>query len=277
MKKHMLFPGGLRKAITFSYDDGVEQDIRLIEIFNKYNIKCTFNLNGFHLEAEERTYEAGRIHRPLARRRALEVYGGELGLDHEIAIHSYSHPHLTELTKEDCDYQIRHDRELLEALFQRRIIGSAYPFGAYNDTVVDVLAQNGIKYARTVESTHSFDIPADWLRMPATCHHNDPALFTLADKFTKGEPDEPWLFYIWGHSYEFESGNNWERIEELCRTVAGRDDIWYATNGEIYEYIEAYESLVISNNSIHNPSALTVWLNCEGEIMLQPNETKTLK
>ena len=36
---------GKLKAVTFSYDDGVTQDIRLIEIFNKYNLKATFNLN----------------------------------------------------------------------------------------------------------------------------------------------------------------------------------------------------------------------------------------
>lgn len=30
-----------RTAITFSYDDGVTQDIRLIELFNKYNLKAT--------------------------------------------------------------------------------------------------------------------------------------------------------------------------------------------------------------------------------------------
>ena len=33
------------KALTFSYDDGVEQDRRLVELFNKNNLKCTFNLN----------------------------------------------------------------------------------------------------------------------------------------------------------------------------------------------------------------------------------------
>ena len=31
----MRFPGGKAKALTFSYDDGIEQDIRLIEIFKK--------------------------------------------------------------------------------------------------------------------------------------------------------------------------------------------------------------------------------------------------
>ena len=36
---------GKNKALTFSYDDGVTQDKRLIEIFNKYGLKATFNLN----------------------------------------------------------------------------------------------------------------------------------------------------------------------------------------------------------------------------------------
>ncbi len=36
---------GLNKAVTFSYDDGVTQDIRLIEMFNRYGLKSTFNIN----------------------------------------------------------------------------------------------------------------------------------------------------------------------------------------------------------------------------------------
>lgn len=36
---------GKKKALTFSYDDAVSQDIRLIEIFNRYGLKCTFNMN----------------------------------------------------------------------------------------------------------------------------------------------------------------------------------------------------------------------------------------
>ena len=40
----LLFPGGRNKVFTLSYDDGVTQDRRLVEIFNKYSVKCTFNL-----------------------------------------------------------------------------------------------------------------------------------------------------------------------------------------------------------------------------------------
>ena len=43
------FPKGKRKALTLSYDDGVEQDIRLIENMKQHGLKGTFNLNsGLH-------------------------------------------------------------------------------------------------------------------------------------------------------------------------------------------------------------------------------------
>ena len=40
-----LFPGGKKKALTLSYDDGVTQDERLIDIMNQYKVKGTFNIN----------------------------------------------------------------------------------------------------------------------------------------------------------------------------------------------------------------------------------------
>ena len=54
------------------------------------------------------------------------------------------------------------------------------------------------------------------------------------------------LFYLWGHSYEFDNNNNWDHIEKICEKLANRDDIWYATNMEIYEYVTAYNSLIYS-------------------------------
>ena len=34
-----------KKAITFSYDDGVTQDIRLIELLNKYEERLNYHVN----------------------------------------------------------------------------------------------------------------------------------------------------------------------------------------------------------------------------------------
>lgn len=36
---------GKRKTLTFSYDDGVTQERRLVELFDRYGLKATFNIN----------------------------------------------------------------------------------------------------------------------------------------------------------------------------------------------------------------------------------------
>ncbi len=49
----MRFPGGRKKALTLSYDDGVEQDRRLMQIMDAHGLKGTFNLNSGEYAAEE--------------------------------------------------------------------------------------------------------------------------------------------------------------------------------------------------------------------------------
>ena len=52
-----------QKAVTFSYDDGIEQDRRLVEIFNRYGMKCTFNLNtGIQTQESQFEIEGMRLH-----------------------------------------------------------------------------------------------------------------------------------------------------------------------------------------------------------------------
>jgi hypothetical protein len=114
--------------------------------------------------------------------------------------------------------------------------------------------------------------------MPATCHHNDPRLMELARKFVE-KPHQylPQLFYLWGHSYEFEDNNNWNVIEEFTDYMSGREDtVWYATNLEIYEYIEDFNRLVsrVDGSAIHNPTARTIWFYLNKKIYsLKAGET----
>lgn len=277
MMMFMRFPQGKCKALTFSYDDGVEQDIRLMEIFNRHGLKGTFNINGNNLQEEERTYAPGQIHRCLARKRALEVYSGEMGQNHEIAIHGYTHPFLDRVPRNIATYEVMKDREQLEAIFGRIIRGCAYPMGTYSDMTVEVLHDCGIAYARTAVSTGNFAVPTDWLRMPATCHHNNECLFQLAETFVGEQPNyraTPWLFNVWGHAYEFEANDNWDRIETFCDKVSGRDDVWYATNIEIYDYVQAYHALQFSveGKMVRNPSCLPVWFDYGSIFKVEPGE-----
>ena len=58
-------------------------------------------------------------------------------------------------------------------------------------------------------------------------------MFELAEKFVNLKPEKPQIFYIWGHAYEFDIHNTWDKFEEFCKIVSGKDDVFYGTNKEI--------------------------------------------
>ncbi|MBQ4638899.1 MAG: polysaccharide deacetylase family protein [Clostridia bacterium] len=257
---YMAFPGFRRKALTLSYDDGVEQDIRLIEIMNKHGLKGTFNLNSGLYAKEGTVYPQGQVHRRMSRSQVTQVYKD---CGQEVAMHAYEHADLVGIPIDNVPYQIMKDKEQLEAQFGRIIRGFAYPYGTVNNQVANLLRDMGVAYARTVHSTHDFHLPSDWLQLPATCHHNDKKLMELAHRFVENAPyGRPWMFYLWGHSYEFEGDNNWHVIEEFAEYMGGRDDIWYATNIEIRDYVEAFKKLILSADGrrIFNPTSTTLYL-----------------
>ena len=261
----MRFPGGRAKCLTLSYDDGVVNDLRLAKLFKNKGLKCTFNLNsGTWTDREYDDYTG--THRRLTHEKAKELYADS---NFEVASHTVTHPHLEQLAIPDCTREILEDRRALERDFGTIVRGFAYPFGTYNDNVINSLRACGICYARTVWSSHNFDIPGDWLRLRPTCHHEDDRLKELTRHFVddKAMWGDPWLFYMWGHSYEFDFHDNWEIIEEFADRTSGRDDIWYATNIEVYDYVQAYKSLVfdIDMSRVYNGSALELWFEYDGK------------
>lgn len=218
-----------RKALTFSYDDGIEQDRKLVEIFNKYGMKATFNLNT-GIQTPESNFEIEGVYINRMKQEGLE----ELYRGHEIATHGLTHAAPTGMTKEQLDKEFLTDMSNIERIYGTYPVGMAYAYGCVDDEVVKYLKSIGIKYGRTVEASHSFEIPKEPLKLKATCHHDDDMLFELAEKFLKAEPkeNEQMLFYVWGHSYEFDVNNNWDRIEDFCKMMSGKADIFYGTNRE---------------------------------------------
>ncbi len=252
----MRFPGFKRKAFTVSYDDGTIHDIRMVETMMRHGIKGTLNVHSSALGTNASKLTTDSLVE------LIEKSG------FEIAVHGYRHLSLAQVDIGAATYDVMKDREVLEALFGRVIKGMAYANGSVNDEVVKMLENCGIEYSRTTVSTERFDMPTDWLRLPATCHHKNPKLMELARQFVEKEDEayfwrnKPLLFYVWGHSFEFDRENNWEILDELCEYVGGREDIWYATNGEIYEYQKAYNSLRFSAEGkiVHNPVATDVYI-----------------
>ena len=271
MHAYLRFPGFRKKALTLSYDDGMIFDRRLMEILDANGIKATFNLNSA-------TYGHPRR---FSREEAVALYKDA---PHEIACHGAHHISLSEVDSATATRDILLDRQDHERTYDRIVRGHAYANGDYNDQAVEVLRQCGIVYARTVDDSLSFEIPTDWLRLRPTCHHANPRLLDLLDKFLEEPPQGgswkrhcPRLFYVWGHSYEFNDQNNWEIIENFARLAGGHDSVWYATNIEIFEYIKDFEILVYSVDGtiVHNPTARTLWYFYNGEISsIAPGETK---
>ena len=256
---YMKLPGGKSKVFTLSYDDGVVQDIRFMEILGRNGLKCTFNLSSGRYVAED--YQRQRYYGRMRLSEAKELF---TNCGHELAVHGYSHGFLEQMRPEEIITEIIEDRRGIENDYGVLARGMAYPYGTYNDTVVDILKQCGLCYARTCKSIEKFTFPENWLTLHPTCHHKNPKLMEFARRFAEEKPrynNENWLFYVWGHSYEFDDMDDWGMMEEFCSYIGGREDVWYATNVEIYDYVQAYEGLQISvdRTIIHNPTATDVW------------------
>lgn len=278
----MRFPEGKEKAVTFSYDDGVRDDIKLIDIINRYGIKCTFNINsGFignntHLTADE-------------------VQKHILDNGHEVAVHGEIHRAPSCIRPIEGIRDVLDCRLYLERTFNVIVRGMAYPDSGITreictlkKDVKNYLKELDIAYSRSLGGdNNSFQLPSDWYEWIPTAHHTNPLIFDYIDEFVKINLSgkyvasrDPKLFYLWGHSYEFVRDNNWSLLESICERLGNKDDIWYATNMEIYNYTEAYKSLNYSADGtmIYNPTLLTIWFDVDGTTYnVAPGETIKLK
>lgn len=227
---------GKMKAITLSYDDGVTQDIRFIELLNKYNIKATFNINSGKLNqpGELIINEKPVNHTKVNKEDVKAIYDG-----HEIAVHTIDHPNLTTIEDEnEIIRQVEQDRIALSEIAGYEIIGMAYPCGGVNndDRVAEIIKNNtGVKYSRTIKSVESFDLQSNLYRFNPSVHMPMmwDKVFELGEKFINLKADKPQIFYIWGHSYEFDFTESWDKLEEFLKLISCKEDIFYGTNKEV--------------------------------------------
>ena len=227
---------GKMKAITFSYDDGTIQDIRLTKLLSKYNLKATFNINSELFGAVGEFNKDGRradVTR-VKKEDVKHVYDG-----HEVAVHTLTHDNLTQIEDEkEILRQVEQDRINLSEIVGYDVVGMAYPCGGVNcnDYVANLIKEKtSIRYARALPLTESFDPYPDLYQYCGTLYHGDREnLFKMGEEFLKMKPETPKVFYIWGHSFEFDlDEGRWEWFEEFLKMIANKDDIFYGTNKEV--------------------------------------------
>lgn len=268
-----LYPEGKKQALTMSFDDNQDFDRRLVALFDKYGIKGTFNINSSTLGGTAESNCDGNVYVT-----AEEL--NDLYKNHEIAVHGLDHKFILGLTDPMIVNEFLQDRKNLESYTGRIINGCAYAFGWHNEHVMTILKQLGIKYSRGVNDTNNFFPPMDFLDWCPTCHQGSENLMALCDTFLDcpGYIELP-LMYVWGHSFEFGRSGDWSQIEKFCEKMSGKDFIWYATNMEICNYIQATRSLETSADckTIYNPTLITIWFKDNGkEYILKPGQTVKL-
>lgn len=268
------FPGNKRFAITFSWDDGVIEDRRLIQFMNEHGLKGTFNLNSLTFKNEGVPSTENR----LDRSEVAELYQG-----HEVAIHTSTHPHLPLLDPSHVALEVLEDRRTLEDLVGYPVRGMAYPFGTYNPRVIEILRACGVVYARTTEQADNCFPPKEPLAWPANAH-----MFTEKDGLDIGQrflkmhqnPRAGGVYFVWGHSYEFaRPTDRWAEMEKRFKPLAGHSDVWYCTNIELFDYEAGRQRMVVAANkkTAHNPSGLAVTLKVDDRtIEVGPGATVSL-
>ena len=263
-----LYPFGKKKAINFTYDDGVWQDIRFVRLLNQYRLKGTFNLNSALMERRfSWTHESGLVVTRLQPEVAAALYEG-----HEVASHTSTHPYMDGLMQEEIRRELAQDKASLERLFGAEVKGFAVPFDFYSEEIACCARECGFAYARISEESHTFRPQEDYYHWRATIFHAGDGLEGCVQRFLDTD-EELALLQIVGHSYDLDVENTWQRMEAICQAVSSREEILPMTHIEIVEYIKAMDLAEITDRTITNRSPMRLWFAIDGKVReVKPGE-----
>lgn len=232
----MIMPGRDSLVVTTSWDDGTITDLKLAELLEEYGLKGTFYVSqAIDITPQKRDIAA-------------------LDRKFEIGAHSMSHPDLTEVSPSEAKKEIEGSKTYLEDMVGHDIAMFCYPYGRYNEEIKKMVKDSGFVAARACD-LGGFNLPQDpyqwhitllatngsplmalkicWMfrlwRVSALFDWESRAklLFDLA--LEKGG-----IYHMYGHSAEFETNNEWGKLERVFKHFSNREGVKYMTNGELF-------------------------------------------
>ena len=258
----LLYPQGKRKAFNITYDDGILQDIRFVELLNKYGVKGTFNLNSKLMEEKfEWIHSCGMTIKRLSPEVAIELYKG-----HEIASHTLTHPDFANLSEDQIMYELSEDKKKLEEWFGCEVDGFGVPFDYYDEVAAECVKRCGFKYARNSEESYSYSPWEDYFHWRAGTYHVMPGFADFVEGFFETD-EELALCQIVGHSYDLDTENMWEQMGDIFRRVSEDEQILPMTHAEIVKYLQAMQIAELTEEGIENGSEKELWFEIDGEVI----------
>ena len=300
MAKHEVskpyFPGFTRKSVTFTIDDGnFEMDKKFISIVAPYGIKGTFNLCGnrtVELDRDEvlslyRGFEIANhcawhpfcFDSKIEEKITDEPFVSETA-DPEKVYHSPDVPglywiHTTKGWRKGTFWReylefAREGQEKLEEVFGKgNVIGFVWPFGKQkSEECYQGLVDMGFPHLRitgNVLDTTGYAIPADFLNW--SYNANNKAIRAQVPIYEAYPDDGELKFFAIGvHSIDFERDNNFCDLEYFARTFGNKPEEYYTAGvDEIFRYSVAAKSLIVTDDTVENPSDMDIYLMVDGE------------
>lgn len=233
--------GKPKKYFTISFDDGITQDLKIMEICKKYGFyDCTFNINtGL---CGESWYWVGEYlgdptltHKRFTKKELKSgIYDG-----FDVEVHTLNHPSMKEYDNRllKLKREINADARNIYRYTGIYPLGMAWPGGdtEYTDKTVELVAKHTkMGFARAVTSTYGFKLPEYFLKWYPTCSISDSNVLKYAEEFLNAECSEDMLFYVWGHGYELDLYDNYGTLEQLIKMMTESEDVVTVSNAEFY-------------------------------------------
>lgn len=232
-------------VLTTSWDDGHRCDVRLARMLKEHGLKATFYVTPENQEFGKEDL----LSRPEIR---------ALSQDFEIGAHSMTHRRLPTISAAEAAREITESKAVLEQVTGQEIKVFCYPGGAYTKLHVQMVKDAGYRYARTV-ARHTFTMTDPYQAGTSVHAYNHGLGFDLwrTARFAKFQPVKvlrclEWdalakamfdqviktggIYHIWGHSWEIDQHDDWERLESVFRYISANPEVSYVTNGELEDY-----------------------------------------
>ena len=176
----------------------------------------------------------------------------------EVGCHTLTHPHLTRLSPSDAAREITDGKKAIEDVLGQPVSSFCYPYGAYNRAHVEMVRAAGFRVGRSTQR-FSVAVASDPLQMSTTTHaarykrdgwriarrtaspREAIRMWRDWDVLARNVFEEAYghggVIHIWGHSWEVEANDDWQRLSLLLNELAGRDNVTMLTNAELGEHM----------------------------------------
>jgi peptidoglycan/xylan/chitin deacetylase (PgdA/CDA1 family) len=230
-------------VLTTSWDDGHRCDVRLARMLKEHGLRATFYVAPENQEFAKQDL----LTLPEIR---------DISQDFEIGAHSMTHRRLPTIPEQEAEREIIQSKAVLEQVTGKEIKVFCYPGGAYTKLHVQLVKDAGYRYARTV-ARYSFTVDEPYEAGTSLHVYNHRFDLWQTARFAKFRPirvlrylewdslaqamfdqiiERGGVYHIWGHSWEIDEHNDWERLENVFRYISAHPKVNYVTNGELEAY-----------------------------------------